>query len=112
MHTRNILSNYFNIFEMHLKCTFIIGAFAPMSQNSMSPYIYVCSLSSLTYVYVQESGREDCIDIILKKKEHEWTCDFLMCTQEIYKVRPAKNFTFCLPEFLRYDNILKAQLKF
>jgi hypothetical protein len=26
----------FLFFEMHLKCIFIIGAFAPMSQNTMS----------------------------------------------------------------------------
>jgi hypothetical protein len=34
MHTWNILFEFF--FEIHLKCTFIIGAFAPMSQNTMS----------------------------------------------------------------------------
>jgi hypothetical protein len=30
----------FKFYEMHLKCTFIIEAFAPMSQNTMS--IYMC----------------------------------------------------------------------
>jgi hypothetical protein len=37
MHTGNFLFKLFEFFKILLKCIFIIGAFAPMSQNTMSP---------------------------------------------------------------------------
>jgi hypothetical protein len=50
MHTRNFLFNFFDFLKINLKCIFIIGAFTPMSQNTMS------GLKAMTYPQFPSAG--------------------------------------------------------
>jgi hypothetical protein len=40
---------FFKFFKMHLKCIFIIGVFAPMSQNTISVTVFMIVITYLPY---------------------------------------------------------------
>jgi hypothetical protein len=64
MHAGNVLFKLFEFFKIHLKYIFIIGVFAPMSQNIMSP------MTDVNDITAKEMASLD--ELLVEQETNHW----------------------------------------